>query len=222
MPFGDSITGTTCYPQLLSQKLKADNHTNFKFIGMNLNNQNCNGAPTLMTEGHGGYLVTCLTGDAGSTSCASKGSPAELTTWVAEKPDVVLMQYGTNDVWNSIPAATITGAFTKVLTAFRGMNPGVVFFVAQILPMHPNNCMDSDSSCPNPRVKTLNAAIPAWASAQSNAASPVYVVDIYSTVDDATYTPSSSNTDDGVHPNATGSDKVASKWEAALVGKSIP
>ncbi len=32
MPLGDSITGSTCYPQLLSKELIAKGHTNFDFI----------------------------------------------------------------------------------------------------------------------------------------------------------------------------------------------
>lgn len=46
-PLGDSITGTTCGPQLLSRELKDKGHSNFSFFGNNLNNQSCNGAPNV-------------------------------------------------------------------------------------------------------------------------------------------------------------------------------
>ncbi|HET9955873.1 MAG TPA: SGNH/GDSL hydrolase family protein [Polyangiaceae bacterium] len=225
MPLGDSITQSTCYPQLLSQKLRSDGHTNFEFLGSTTNNQSCSGAPNVKTEGHGGYLVTCVTGDR-TTGCASKGSPAELDAWLSAKPapDVVLMHYGTNDAWTSdIPIATITGAYTKIVTKLRAANPNVIIFAAQILPMHPDNCVDSNASCPNVRVKQLNAAIPDWATLASTASSPIYVVDIYSSVGNAdNFKPNSADTADGVHPNPSGSAKMVSVWDAALGARAIP
>ncbi len=229
MPLGDSITGTTCYPQLLAQKLKDAGHTNFEFVGTNLNNQSCTdgtimNAPTVMTEGHGGYILSCLTGDY-TSNCSSKGMPSELSAWMAAKPppDVVLLHFGTNDVWNNIATATITTAYTHVLASIRGANPNVVILVAQILPMHPDGCVDATTSCPNNGVKALNAAIPAWAESASTSASPVHVVDIYSSVGDETaYLPNSDLTTDGVHPNPKGSGKVADAWLQALAAEGVP
>src|ERR1700690_1695500 len=61
MMLGDSITATTCYPQLVWQDLRAAGHTNFTFIGSFINNQSCSvsGLPAggLPTEGHSGELV---------------------------------------------------------------------------------------------------------------------------------------------------------------------
>lgn len=222
MPLGDSITGTTCYPQLLSQKLKDGGHDSFDFLGSITNNQSCNGAPNVVTEGHGGYILGCLTGDY-TANCASKGSPSELSTWLSAMPapEVALVHFGTNDVWNSISTETVTASYTHLLTSLRGANPNVIVFIAQILPMHPDNCMDGDASCPNARVQALNAAIPDWASGATTAASPVHVVDIYHSVDAATFVPNSANTSDGVHPNATGSGPIADTWMAALLAHGI-
>ena len=140
MPLGDSITGSTCYPQLLSKELISKGHTNFTFIGMNLNNQSCGaGAPNLMTEGHGGYDVTYLVTN--SPPQSGHGTLAELQRWAAEKPDVVLMQYGTNDVWNGDSSSSILSAYSFVVDQFRSQNPRVIFFVAQILPMHPERLL---------------------------------------------------------------------------------
>jgi len=229
MPFGDSITGTTCYPQLLSAKLKAAGKTNFTFMGTNLNNQSCtdgtiSNAPNVMTEGHGGYILSCLTGDT-TSGCSGKGSTSELATWMGANPppDVVLMHFGTNDVWSNIATSGITTAYTHALASMRGANPNVIVFVAQILPMHPDGCVDSTSSCPNNGVKALNAAIPAWASGASTGASPVYVVDIYGSIGDAAaYKPSSTLTADGVHPNAKGGGLMADAFIAAMAAHGIP
>ncbi len=216
MPLGDSITGTTCYPKLLSKELIDKGHSNFTFVGTVLNNQSCGaGVANVQTEGHGGYLVTYLTTD--SPPASGKGTLSELKTWAAEKPDVVLMAYGTNDVWSSISPADITSAYSFVVDQFRGQNPGVIFFVAQITPMNPTGCSDCET-----RVETLNAQIPAWADGKTTAASPIYVVNVWSALPAATYTPNSTNTSDGVHPNAAGSQLMADVWYPGIVAQGLP
>ena len=215
MPLGDSITGY-CYPQLLSKELIDKGNTNFAFVGKITNNQSCGtGAPNVQTEGHGGYLVTYLTTD--SPAASGKGTLTELKTWAAEKPDVVLMEIGTNDVWSSIATATITSAFGFVMDQFRAQNPSVTFFVAKITPLNPSGCSDCES-----RVEALNAAIPAWASGKSTSASPIYVVDVWSALDPATYVPNSTWTKDGCHPEPPASQLMADKWYAGLVAQGIP
>ena len=144
------------------------------------------------------------------------GSYAELLTWAAEKPDIVLMHYGTNDVWDGVATATILSAYTTVLAEFRKQNPNVIFFVAQIIPMNPS------TSCCETGVEGLNAAIPAWATGQNTAASPVYVVNVWSAINATTYLPNSTFTADGVHPNPAPSQTMADKWYAALIAQGLP
>ena len=216
MPLGDSITGNTCYPQLLSKELISKGHANFSFIGMNLNNQGCGaGAPNLMTEGHGGYDVTYLLTN--SPPQAGHGTLAELQRWAAEKPEVVLMQYGTNDVWGGDSLSSILNAYSFVVDQFRGKNPSVIFFVAQITPMHPSGCAACESN-----VEGLNSMIPSWATGKASAASPIYFVNAWSALPQAGYVPNSQYTSDGVHPNPTGSQLMADVWTAALTAKNIP
>jgi lysophospholipase L1-like esterase len=216
MPFGDSITGSTCYPQLLSKELISKGHTNFNFIGMNLNNQSCgSGAPNLMTEGHGGYDVTYLLTN--SPPQSGHGTLAELQRWTAEKPDVVLMQYGTNDVWGSTAASSILSAYSFVVDQFRSQNPKVIFFVAQITPMHPSGCSACESN-----VEGLNSMIPSWAASKTSTASPIYVVNVWAALPQAGYVPNSQYTSDGVHPNPAGSQLMADVWTTALIDKNIP
>jgi lysophospholipase L1-like esterase len=216
MPLGDSITGSTCYPQLLSKELIANGHSKFTFIGTNLNNQSCGtNAPSLMTEGHGGYDVTYLTTNTPPQS--GHGTLAELQSWAAEKPDVVLMEYGTNDVWGGDSLSSILSAYGFVVDQFRAKNPNVIFFVAQITPLHPSGCTACETN-----VESLNAMIPSWAAGKSTAASPIYVVDVWASLPQASYQPSSQYTSDGVHPNPAGAQLVADTWYAALVAKAIP
>jgi acyl-CoA thioesterase I len=209
MPLGDSITGTMCPPQLLSKQLRDNGHTNFIFVGGNLNNQVCNGAPNVQTEGHGGYLVTDLVG--------SGLHAAELPQWcAADRADVVLMMFGTNDAWSNKSTQSILDAYSVVLTDLRAVNPRVIMFVAQITPLNPAGCSTCETN-----VQNLNAQIPAWASSMSSADSPVFVVDVHSAFTAAAYTPGSTFTPDGVHPNPAGSALIADKWYTALLSRGL-
>jgi cellulase/cellobiase CelA1 len=71
--------------------------------------------------------------------------------------------------------------------------------------MNPFNCPDCAQ-----RVVNLNAAIPGWASAKSTAQSPIVVVDQWTGFNTAT------DTGDGVHPNASGNQKISDRWYPAL------
>ncbi|HEY0463193.1 MAG TPA: SGNH/GDSL hydrolase family protein, partial [Polyangiaceae bacterium] len=209
-PLGDSITGSTCGPQLLAKALADHGKTNFVFVGSNLNNQSCNGAGTVQTEGHGGYLVTDLVGNGMHA--------AELPKWCeSNRADLVLMQFGTNDVWSDHSPSVILDAYSTVLSDLRAANPNVVVMVAQITPLNPKDCADCEA-----RVVALNAQIPAWASSKTSAASPVSVVDLHAAFVAASYTLNSTYTADGVHPNVAGAQLIAAKWFDALVALGAP
>ena len=215
-PIGDSITQDTCGPQLLSQDLIKNGHTNFMFVGSETNNQSCSGAPNVQSEGHGGYLVTDLLPAPHKPILADHS--AELPAWAsADKSDVLLMQFGTNDVWNGVATQTTLQAYTLVLSDFRAINPNVILFVAQITPLNPAGCGNCEMNA-----EALNAAIPAWATSQSTAASPIYVVDVWSAFTASAYVPNSTYTADGVHPNPAGAALVAQKWYSALVAQGLP
>jgi hypothetical protein len=135
MMLGDSITATTCYPQLVYQDLRAAGHTNFTFIGGIINNQGCgvSGLPSggLLTEGHSGELVVTDT---------NNGSV--LNWFKANPPDIVVMHFATNDVWGNPGQTTATGvlnAYTTVLANLRSVNPSAIIFVAQIIPVTPTS-----------------------------------------------------------------------------------
>jgi lysophospholipase L1-like esterase len=121
------------------------------------------------------------------------------------------MHLGTNDVWvhDTMLPATILAAYTKVVAAARVENPSVRFLVAQIIPMNPRDPNPSCDGCAA-RVTALNAKIPAWAAENSTEASPITVVDQWTGFDVV------ADTYDGVHPNGSGSAKMAARWFAAL------
>jgi hypothetical protein len=217
MPFGDSITGSTCYPQVLSAQLIAGKHTNFQFVGTVTNNQSCGAnTPSVKTEGHGGYGVTYLPSTSTRGKCSKQpqgcGSYAELQTWAAEAPDMVLMHFATNDIWDGRPTAEILSSFVAVMTEFRKNNPNVIFFVSKIIKLNPSGC----GSCLT-NVAALAAALtPAWASTNSTPTSPVYIIDHY----DCGFDPATDSAD-GVHPDLTGATKMATTSVSAIAASGL-
>jgi lysophospholipase L1-like esterase len=202
VPLGDSITGTTCYPQLLSRLLIQAGRSNFIFVGSQLNNQVCDGAPNVQSEGHGGYWVTQLLPGGAHAS--------EAATWAAaNQAEIVLMHFATNDLWKgTIPTQRILEAFSLVIASYRAVDPNVVCLVAQIIPNA--GCSTCGTSIP-----AFNTALVDWAAAENTTASPIYLVDQYTGFDPAT------DTNDGCHPNVTGSQKMAVRWADALQARGL-
>jgi lysophospholipase L1-like esterase len=196
MPLGDSITGSPgCWRAYLWRSLQQSGQTNVDLVGSLNNSTSCGFSYDGDNEGHGGFLVT---------NVAADGS---FRNWVnAANPDIILMHFGTNDVWSNKTPAQITGAFGQIVDQARAKNPRVKFIVAKILPMAPSNC----STCAA-GVIALNNAIPGWASAKTTSASPITVVDQWTGWNPSTLTV------DGVHPNDAGHQRMAAVWYPALV-----
>ncbi|MQM27624.1 cellulose binding domain-containing protein [Glycomyces albidus] len=193
MPLGDSITGSPgCWRGNLWQLLDQAGH-DVDFVGSL--SQACNPAGSDPDhEGHGGFLVT---------QSVNNGS---VRSWLEQNtPDVLLLHFATNDVWSSIPPATILAAYTTLVGDLRELNPDAVILAAQLIPLVPSNCAD----CPQ-RMVDFNAQIPAWAAAHSTAESPIVVVDQHTG-----WVPSV-DTYDGVHPDEDGYVKLAANWFEAL------
>jgi lysophospholipase L1-like esterase len=217
MPLGDSITDITCYAPVLSKLLKAGGHTNFEFIGTRTSNQSCGAdAPNVKNEGHSGYGVTYLPSNSTRPACTKStgcGSYAELQTWAAEKPDIVLLHYGTNDVWDGQTPANILAAYLAVIAEFRKQNANVIFFVSKIIKLNPDGCGTCLSS-----VGALAAALTdSWASTNSTATSPIHLVDDYNSGFDPD---NSADTGDGVHPTLAGATKMATATSQAVIARA--
>ena len=194
MPLGDSITGSPgCWRAVLWNRLLNAGHTDIDFVGT-LREQGCALAHDGDNEGHGGELVTRV--------ADQDLLPGRLA---ATRPDIVVMHFGTNDVWSGFSPDRILAAYTKLVTQMRASDPDMRVLVAQLIPLNPAGC----GACAQ-RVTDLNARIPAWAEATSTGRSPVTVVDQWRGFDTAT------DTYDGVHPNAAGDEKIAARWFPAL------
>lgn len=197
MMLGDSITATTCYPQLFSKNLIDAGHKNFSLIGGVLNNQSC-GATNVMTEGHSSKLVVTET------------NSGNVATWLTTNPpDAVVMHFATNDVWGNggtTTANSILAAYSTILTKLRELNPNAVLFVIQIIPVNPS---PATAASPANYQATLDSLIPAWASANSTKESPVIAVNMENIFPNG-YFIGSTYTSDGVHPSPSGSLLMAS------------
>jgi hypothetical protein len=214
MPLGDSTTAATCYRARLWQLLREAGKTNVDFVGTETDAGCSDGVPAGFdtdNEGHSCYIVTNLTDQGNKPSCNLnyESNSSDLGRWFGEQaPDIVLMHFGTNDAWNGYGPELILPAYQAIVDALRMRNPNVKFFVAQIIPLQPDSGKDYDLL-----VRTLNSAIPAWASDHSTNASPIVVVDQFTD-----YVIASDNQADGVHPNAAGSLKIAQNWFDAISG----
>ncbi|NYI04467.1 cellulose binding domain-containing protein [Allostreptomyces psammosilenae] len=194
MPLGDSITGSPgCWRSILWNRLIEAGHTDIDFVGT-LPPQGCGLAHDGDNEGHGGLLVTNV------------AQQNLLPGWLsATNPDIVMMHFGTNDVWSARSTASILDAYGTLVDQMRANNPDMRILVAQIIPLNPSTCAECAQ-----RAVALNQAIPAWAQGKSTARSPIVVVDQWTGFDTAT------DTYDGVHPNAAGDAKMADRWFPAL------
>jgi lysophospholipase L1-like esterase len=194
MPLGDSITGSPgCWRALLWNRLQNTGFTNIDMVGTQPP-QGCGVPYDGDGEGHGGALVTAV------------ADQNQLVGWLAATlPDVVLMHFGTNDVWSGRTVDQVLAAYSKLVDQMRVSNPGMKILVAQIIPLAPSGCTD----CPQ-RAVALNNAIPAWAAGKSTAQSPIRVVDQWTGFTSAT------DTADGVHPNDSGNQKMSDRWYPAL------
>lgn len=215
MPLGDSTTAAVCYRAKLWQKLSAAGKTNIDFVGTEKSVGCSSSVQTDFdqdNEGHSCYIVSNVINLGAKPSCAGvdyKSDSTDLARWFdSQMPDIVLMHFGTNDAWNGYGPNQILAAYKAIIDKLRTRNPNVKLFVAQIIPLQPDGGKDYDAI-----VKALNSAIPQWASDNNQAASPIVVVDQFTG-----YVVATDNQADGVHPNTTGSDKIAQKWFDAISG----
>ncbi len=224
VPVGDSTTQATCWRALLWQRLGQDFPGRVDFVGSHQNDNAC-AVPGYDqdNEAYGGALVTEIV--AGITTARTCNPPCptldDLRSDFAEAPaDVALLHFGTNDVWNNIapgdgnaPApGSILAAYDAVVGALREANPDIRILVAQIIPLGPTEATCAGCTCADcpGRVSALNAQISSWAARLRTPQSPISVVDQETGYDVV------ADNRDGVHPNDSGSQKMATRWYEAL------
>ncbi len=128
---------------------------------------------------------------------------ANIVGWLQTyTPRTILLHIGTNDMNQNYNIATAPARLSALIDKIRANAPAVELFVAQITP-------ESDATLAS-RVQAFNAAIPGIVAGRDRL---THLVDMYSAITTADLA-------DGVHPNATGYDKMAARWFTAL--QSVP
>ncbi|MBT1700332.1 hypothetical protein KK083_25825 [Fulvivirgaceae bacterium PWU4] len=202
MPLGNSITQSEythlSYRYYLWQKLKAAN-VNFDFVGSM--NTNYLGSPVYPDpsfdrdhEGHWLYRADSLL----------LGLPQWLTGYV---PDVVLMHAGTNDVLQNQTTASTVQELKSIIDVIRARNPNVTILLAKLI---------GTTRSANTGIIALNNQMDGIAAEKSTGASRVIVVDQYTGFNPVT------DTQEGIHPNAIGEEKMAQKWFEAITQLLMP
>ncbi|MFL6115090.1 MAG: ricin-type beta-trefoil lectin domain protein [Catenulispora sp.] len=139
-------------------------------------------------EGHSGWRIDQIDGN--------------IVGWLnTYQPHTVLLHIGTNDVLQNYDVANAPNRLSALIDHITATAPGAEVFVAQIIPLA--------NSGQNSQIRTFNAAVPGIVSSKVSAGKHVHLVDMYDAL-------TTSDLADGVHPTATGYDKMAAVWYSAL------
>jgi lysophospholipase L1-like esterase len=131
---------------------------------------------------------------------------ANVVGWLRNTtPRTVLLHIGTNDVLQNYNVGGAPGRLSTLIDRITATAPNADVFVATIIPLA-NSGQES-------AVRTFNAAIPGIVQGKVNAGKRVHLVDMHAALTTADLI-------DGIHPTATGYDKMAATWYSAL--RSVP
>ncbi|KAF2455797.1 SGNH hydrolase-type esterase domain-containing protein [Lineolata rhizophorae] len=198
MPFGASIVGGdhSCWRAKLWSALESAGYTNFNFVGT-LDNHDCgvwdfDGS----NEGHSGFLATDV------------AHRNELVEWLADtNPEVIIEHIGTNDVIQGKRTSDIIDAYSTLVMQMRQNNPNMKMIFSELLPLDPSVCDDCDQ-----KIVDLNAAIRSWAPRMTRPESPIFLVDLFEGMSAA------NDLVDGIHPNESGQEKIATRLIGPVEG----
>ncbi|MEI9944991.1 MAG: SGNH/GDSL hydrolase family protein [Chitinophagaceae bacterium] len=212
LPLGNSITNGTSiynsYRRSLWQLLHNGNY-NFDFIG-SWDKHHMGGAVPdadfdMDHDGHSGWKAHDILQPPGWDSIRGN-----IDNWLEKyKPDIVLMELGTNEVFQCTPIASAMKDFSVIIDKLRRKNPSVKILLAKIPPLGAQ--WASKKLCGNDTsyeqsVQLFNEAIVQFAHAKTKKKSPIIIVDQFTGVN-----PSADMYDD-IHPNTTGEIKMAERW----------
>ncbi|MDI1460962.1 RICIN domain-containing protein [Catellatospora sp. KI3] len=193
MPLGDSITEGTQVPggyRIGLWQRMAAGGYRVDLVGSQFNGPSSLGDHD--HEGHPGWRIDQI--------------DANITGWLqATNPRTVLLHIGTNDVLQNYNVSGAPGRLSTLLDRITNVAPSAEVFVATIIPLS-NSGQESAA-------RTFNAALPGIVQSKVNAGRHVHLVDMHSALTTADLI-------DGIHPTATGYDKMAATWYTAL--RSVP
>jgi lysophospholipase L1-like esterase len=215
---GNSLTNGVdtfnSYRRDLWQMLHADNY-NFDFIGSWSKHAGGTTSPEpdfdMDHDGHSGWTFADILKPPSWDS--ARGN---LYEWLkGYTPDIVLMELGTNDVFQCRTPKEMFGNLNDILTLLREKNNNVKIFLAQIPPLGArwsDKKLCGNDATYDDDIVNLNKQIVSYALEHSTSKSTIIVVDQYTGVD-----PSKDMFDD-IHPNTKGEKIMAERWFQAIKG----
>ncbi|KOX28256.1 GDSL family lipase [Saccharothrix sp. NRRL B-16348] len=193
MPLGDSITEGTQVPggyRIGLWQRFGGGNYRVDFVGAEFNGPESLGDHD--HEGHPGWRIDQI--------------DANAVTWLRNtNPRTVLLHIGTNDVLQNFDLANAPARLSALVDKITATVPNADVFVATIIPLA-NAGQESAA-------RTFNATIPGMVQSKANAGKRVRLVDMHAALTTADLI-------DGVHPTATGYDKMATAWYNAL--RAVP
>jgi lysophospholipase L1-like esterase len=189
MPLGDSITEGTQVPG--GYRIGLWQRLTAAGYRVDLVGSQFNGPSSLGDhdhEGHPGWRIDQIDANIGG--------------WLgATTPRTVLLHIGTNDVLQNYNLGGAPGRLSTLIDHITAAAPSADVFVATIIPL--SNAGQEAAG------RTFNAAVPGIVQAKVNAGKRVHLVDMHSAL-------TTGDLIDGIHPTATGYDKMAATWYSAL------
>jgi acyl-CoA thioesterase I len=194
LPFGDSVTSSfapySSYRYWLWQRL-VDAGYRVDFVGTRSGVDSGWPERTDYDQDHEGH--------AGWTTYDALY--ATLDVAYATRPDIVLVDFGANDIDDGYTPDTIRDNLREIITRFRTVNPNVVIVLAQPTPYE---------GADNKQLARLRSAISRAARLENQRFSPVRVVNLGSGFSVR------KDTFDGTHPNESGEIKIAKKYYGVI------
>lgn len=186
MPLGDSITDGFNVPGGYRIKLWKNITSNGQLVDF-VGSMN-NGPSDLGDKNHEGHSGWTIS-----------QIDTNINTWMdSYKPQIVLLHIGTNDMYNTTsgPPERLSTLIDKICAK---LPTGGKLYVSNIIPFPRQSSF----------VSAYNSKIPGIVQQKASAGKPVYFVDMFSAISD-------SDLADGIHPNATGYNKMADVWYNAI------
>jgi lysophospholipase L1-like esterase len=193
MPLGDSITEGTQVPggyRIGLWQRMAGAGYRVDLVGTQYNGPAALGDHD--HEGHPGWRIDQI--------------DATISGWLSSTgPRTVLLHIGTNDVLQNYNLGGAPNRLSALIDRITAGAPSADVFVATIIPLANQN--------QEAAARTFNATIPGIVQSKVNAGKRVHLVDMHAAL-------STADLIDGVHPTATGYDKMAAAWYTAL--RAVP
>jgi lysophospholipase L1-like esterase len=215
MPVGDSITEGKYtqggYRKPLYDLLKSNGY-DVTFVGKEDDGEPQNdtgfskGMENPNHEGYGSARIGMLLG--GGTTEKHTALPIG-TSLANDKPDVVLVMLGTNDIFGITATEKMRATMDKLISTIFQDDPNVTVVLASIPPIAKIAARDAD-------VDAYNAVLPGIVQEQKALGHNIEFADIHSVVTPADLS------GDKVHPSAAGYQKMAALWYSVLTGEPAP